>query len=82
MMTPSGDMQYVKLDGFGGPEVLKADRMDVPQPGEGEILIKVAAAGVNRPDVQQRLGQYNPPPGASQVPGLEVSAKSLPWAVG
>ena len=75
MMTPTGDMQYVKLDGFGGPEVLKADRMDVPQPGEGEILIKVAAAGVNRPDVQQRLGQYNPPPGASQVPGLEISGE-------
>ncbi|MGI9409213.1 MAG: NAD(P)H-quinone oxidoreductase [Hyphomicrobiaceae bacterium] len=75
MMTPTGDMQYVKLDGFGGPEVLKADRMAVPQPDEGEILIKVAAAGVNRPDVQQRLGQYNPPPGASQVPGLEISGE-------
>ena len=75
MMTPTGDMRYVKLDGFGGPEVLKADRMAVPQPDEGEILIKVAAAGVNRPDVQQRLGQYNPPPGASQVPGLEISGE-------
>ena len=74
-MTPGGEMQYVKLDGFGGPEVLKADRMAVPQAGEGEILIKVAAAGVNRPDVQQRLGQYNPPPGASQVPGLEISGE-------
>ncbi len=74
-MTLPGDMEYVKLDGFGGPEVLKADRMEVPSPGEGEVLVKVAAAGVNRPDVQQRLGQYNPPPGVTQVPGLEIAGE-------
>ncbi|MGF1649916.1 MAG: NAD(P)H-quinone oxidoreductase [Hyphomicrobiaceae bacterium] len=66
-------MLYVKLDGFGPPDVLKPDRMPVPKPEDGEILIKVASAGVNRPDVQQRLGQYNPPRGASPVPGLEVA---------
>ncbi len=66
-------MAFVRLDGFGGPEVLKPDTMPVPQPGDGELLVKVAAAGVNRPDVQQRLGSYNPPPGASTVPGLEIA---------
>lgn len=74
-MTLPDTMTYIKLDGFGGPEVLKPDIMPVPQPGEGEILVKVAAAGVNRPDVQQRMGQYNPPPGASQVPGLEIAGE-------
>jgi putative PIG3 family NAD(P)H quinone oxidoreductase len=72
-MTIPETMTYIRLDGFGAPDVLKPDRMAVPQPGEGEILVKVAAAGVNRPDVQQRLGQYNPPPGASPVPGLEIA---------
>jgi len=68
-------MAYIRIDGFGGPEVLKPDTMPVPQPGEGEVLVKVAAAGVNRPDVQQRLGSYNPPPGASEVPGLEIAGE-------
>ncbi|HEX7076099.1 MAG TPA: NAD(P)H-quinone oxidoreductase [Hyphomicrobiaceae bacterium] len=68
-------MAYIRLDGFGGPEVLKPDATTVPQPGEGEVLVKVAAAGVNRPDVQQRLGGYNPPPGASPIPGLEISGE-------
>lgn len=65
----------IELDGFGGPEVLKPGTLPMPRPGPGEILIKVAAAGVNRPDVAQRLGQYNPPPGASPVPGLEVAGE-------
>ena len=72
-MTLPDQMNFVELDGFGGPEVLKPARMPVPIPGENEVLIKVTAAGVNRPDVQQRMGHYNPPPGASTVPGLEVS---------
>lgn len=74
-MTLPMDMSFIELDGFGGPEVLKPARMAIPQPGEGEVLIKVAAAGVNRPDVQQRLGQYNPPPGVTTVPGLEVAGE-------
>jgi NADPH2:quinone reductase len=59
----------------GGPEVLVPERVAVPQPGTGEILIKVAAAGVNRPDVSQRLGGYSPPPGAPSTPGLEVAGE-------
>lgn len=74
-MTIPESMQYIHLDGFGGPEVLKPARMAVPSPRDGELLIKVAAAGVNRPDVAQRMGQYDPPPGASSVPGLEVAGE-------
>lgn len=57
----------------GGPEVLVPVRRPVPRPGAGEVLIRVAAAGVNRPDVLQRRGMYPPPPGAPSVPGLEVA---------
>lgn len=67
------DMDHVCADGAGGPEVLTIARMPVPQPGTGEVLIRVAAAGVNRPDVLQRQGSYPPPPGASPVLGLEVA---------
>lgn len=56
----------------GGPEVLRPEERPVPTPGPGEILVKVAAAGVNRPDVVQRKGHYPPPPGASDIPGLEI----------
>jgi len=57
----------------GGPEVLSLVRRPVPRPGAGEVLIRVAAAGVNRPDVLQRRGLYPPPPGAPSIPGLEVA---------
>jgi NADPH2:quinone reductase len=57
----------------GGPEVLRPVEMPAPQPGPREVLIRVAAAGVNRPDVMQREGKYPPPPGASDIPGLEVA---------
>jgi putative PIG3 family NAD(P)H quinone oxidoreductase len=57
----------------GGPEVLVPVDRPIPLPQPGEILVKVAAAGVNRPDVMQRLGHYPPPPGASDIPGLEIS---------
>ena len=57
----------------GGPEVLQPETRPVPQPGPGEVLIRVAAAGVNRPDVLQRMGFYPPPPGASDLPGLEIA---------
>lgn len=69
------EMSFIRLDGYGPPEVLVPDRMPVPRPGRGEVLIRVAAAGVNRPDVLQRLGGYPPPPGASDVPGLEVAGE-------
>jgi NADPH2:quinone reductase len=57
----------------GGPDVLQPVEMPVPRPGSREVLIRVAAAGVNRPDLMQREGKYPPPPGASDIPGLEVA---------
>jgi NADPH2:quinone reductase len=66
-------MRVIEISEFGGPEVLKLARRPTPVPGPGEVLIKVVAAGVNRPDVVQRYGKYPPPPGASDLPGLEVS---------
>lgn len=59
----------------GGPEVLVAVERPVPRPGAGEVLIRVAAAGVNRPDILQRIGAYPPPPGAPSIPGLEVAGE-------
>lgn len=69
------EMTYIRIERPGPPDVLVPDRMPVPSPGPGEVLIKVAAAGVNRPDVLQREGGYPPPPGASDVPGLEVAGE-------
>ena len=66
-------MLCIEITTPGGPEVLKAVERPDPVPGPGDILITVAAAGVNRPDVMQRRGRYPPPPGASDIPGLEVS---------
>ena len=66
-------MNYIQIEKHGDPGVLKLHSMPVPEPGPGEVLIKVAAAGVNRPDVMQRKGLYPPPPGATDIPGLEVS---------
>ena len=66
-------MNYIQIEKHGDPEVLKLHSMPVPEPGPGEVLIKVAAAGVNRPDMMQRKGLYPPPAGATDVPGLEVS---------
>ncbi|MFS0849071.1 NAD(P)H-quinone oxidoreductase [Novosphingobium panipatense] len=66
-------MTAVGFDAPGGPEVLRPETLPVPRPGAGEVLIKVAYAGVNRPDVVQRRGSYPPPPGASPIPGLEIS---------
>ena len=67
------EMNCIVLDGFGGPDVLKPGKRPMPAIGAEEVLIKVAAAGVNRPDVLQRTGNYTPPPGASDLPGLEVA---------
>lgn len=68
-------MKAVEITGFGAPEVLKPVERPMPEPGVGEVLIKVSAAGVNRPDVFQRKGNYPPPPGASDLPGLEVAGE-------
>jgi NADPH2:quinone reductase len=70
-----GYMTAIEIVRWGGPEVLQACRRAIPKPGPGEVLIKVAAAGVNRPDVMQRKGLYPPPPGASDIPGLEVAGE-------
>ncbi|QRR36515.1 NAD(P)H-quinone oxidoreductase [Hydrogenophaga sp. YM1] len=66
-------MQAVEINGFGGPEVLRLAERPRPVAGAGELLIRVAASGVNRPDVLQRTGNYPVPPGASDIPGLEVA---------
>jgi NADPH2:quinone reductase len=68
-------MTVIGISKPGGPEVLLPETRSVPSPGPNEILIKVAAAGVNRPDVAQRSGSYPPPPGASDLPGLEVAGE-------
>jgi len=66
-------MTAILCDGAGGPEVLVPRQVAVPVPAAGQVLVKVAHAGVNRPDVMQRKGLYPPPPGAPEVPGLEIS---------
>jgi putative PIG3 family NAD(P)H quinone oxidoreductase len=83
------EMPVVEIAAPGGPEQLKSSVRPVPRPGEGEVLIRVAAAGVNRPDVMQRQGLYPPPPGASDLPGMEVAGEVVAlgphvssWSVG
>jgi putative PIG3 family NAD(P)H quinone oxidoreductase len=73
LMTVPATMICIDPAEAGGPEVLQPVERPVPAPGAGEVLIKVAAAGVNRPDVLQRRGMYPPPPGAPSIPGLEVA---------
>ncbi|MEJ2894496.1 NAD(P)H-quinone oxidoreductase [Bordetella avium] len=68
-------MRAVEIIHPGGPEVLVPTERPTPEPGAGEVLIKVSAAGINRPDVFQRKGNYAPPPGASDLPGLEVAGE-------
>ena len=72
--VPETMRAVVALKG-GGPEVLVVEKRPVPKPGPGEVLIRVAAAGVNRPDVLQRLGHYPPPPGAPDILGLEIAGE-------
>ncbi|HLO25844.1 MAG TPA: NAD(P)H-quinone oxidoreductase [Geobacteraceae bacterium] len=66
-------MKAVLLEGFGGVEVLKVGEVEVPKPGENQVLVKVMATSINRPDLVQREGKYPPPPGDSEILGLEVS---------
>ncbi len=76
-MVPSipREMTAIEISEPGGPEVLVPGTRPIPEAGAGEILVKVAAAGVNRPDVLQRQGSYAPPPGASDIPGLEIAGE-------
>lgn len=66
-------MHVVEISSFGGPDVLRLAERPMPVPGAGEVLVRVSASGVNRPDVLQRKGYYAPPPGASDIPGLELA---------
>lgn len=74
-MTLPETMRAVEISAPGGPEVLRLAERPVPRPGQGQILIRVAHAGVNRPDALQRAGNYAPPPGASDLPGLEAAGE-------
>jgi NADPH:quinone reductase len=74
-MPIPAEMRAIEIKQPGGPEVLVPTRRPVPQPAKGEVLIKVAAAGVNRPDILQRQGAYAPPPGTTDLPGLEVAGE-------
>lgn len=76
------DACEVRLTGFGGTEVLRIEEDEMPRPGPGEVLIRVAAAGVNRADLHQRQGHYPPPPGASDILGLEVAGKTVERGTG
>jgi NADPH:quinone reductase len=83
------EMSVVEIAAPGGPEQLKLAQRPVPHPASEEVLIRVAAAGVNRPDVMQRQGRYPPPPGASDLPGLEIAgeiaalgARVSGWSIG
>jgi len=88
-MTIPSQMRAIEITTPGGPEVLRPGQRPVPAPAVGEVLIEVAVAGVNRPDVLQRKGGYAPPPGASDIPGLEVAgtvvklgAQVKEWKIG
>ena len=70
-------MKHIEISEFGGPDVLQLTEGDAPVPGENQVLVGVAAAGINRPDVMQRRGKYPPPPGASAIPGLEIAGEVI-----
>ena len=72
-LPETDNMIAIEITESGTPEVLKPTQCPVPTPSAGEVLIKVAAAGINRPDIMQRKGLYPPPPGASDIPGLEIA---------
>ena len=72
-MDIPGTMRAIEIAEPGGPDALRLAERPVPRPGQGEVLVRVAAAGVNRPDILQRMGLYPPPPGAPDIPGLEIA---------
>jgi len=81
-MSVPQEMTVVEIAAPGGPEQLKTARRPVPKAAGDEVLIRVAAAGVNRPDVMQRQGRYPPPPGASDIPGLEIAGEIVALGAG
>jgi putative PIG3 family NAD(P)H quinone oxidoreductase len=82
MTTLPGTMTAIEITQPGAPEVLKPVTRPMPMPAAGEVLIEVAAAGVNRPDINQREGSYPPPPGASDIPGLEIAGRIVQLGLG
>jgi NADPH:quinone reductase len=82
MPQPPATMTAIGISRPGGPEVLQAVERPIPEPAAGEVLVRVEAAGVNRPDIMQRLGKYPPPPGASDIPGLEIAGTIVGVAPG
>ena len=82
MPSAPDTMTAIAINEPGGPEVLVPVERRVPTPGPGEILIRVAAAGVNRPDIAQRQGNYPPPPGVTDIPGLEVAGEVAAFGAG
>lgn len=81
-MTLPNTMRAIEISGPGGPEVLVPGVVAMPEPGAGEVLVKVAAAGVNRPDIMQRRGLYPVPAGASLIPGLEIAGEVVALGTG
>jgi NADPH:quinone reductase len=75
-------MTAIAIRAPGGPDMLLAQQRPLPRPAEGEVLVKVAAAGVNRPDVMQRQGLYPPPAGATHIPGLEIAGEVVALGAG
>ncbi|MBM4200674.1 MAG: NAD(P)H-quinone oxidoreductase, partial [Gammaproteobacteria bacterium] len=82
-------MRVIEITAPGGPDVLRPAVRPLPVPRAGEVLIRVLAAGINRPDILQRRGLYPPPPGASDIPGLEVAGEIVAlgpqaagWSIG
>jgi len=75
MSAIASSMKAIEITAPGGPDVLRLAERPLPLPREGEVLVRVAAAGVNRPDIMQRQGKYPPPPGASDIPGLEIAGE-------
>jgi len=75
-------MRVIALSEFGGPEVLRVAEAEIPRPGNGEVLIRVAAAGVNRADLLQRQGHYPPPAGASEILGMEIAGEIVARGAG
>ena len=75
-------MRAVEISQPGGPDVLQLTERPIPEPQNGQVILKVAYAGVNRPDALQRAGAYDPPPGASDLPGLEASGEVVAVGAG
>ena len=81
-MTLPATMRFIRFNGSGGPDIITLAEGPLPVPGPGQVLVKVAAAGINRPDCLQRAGGYPPPPGATDVPGLEIAGHVVAQGAG